>query len=168
MEKEKILFVCTHNSARSQMAEGLIKALYPDHYEAFSGGIEPSDINPFIIKAMAELSIDISGQYAKNVSAFADEKFDFVVTVCDQAQASCPFFPGAKTYLHKSFPDPSEFQGTEEEILEQVREVRDEIKDWIEKTFHPQIKGEIESVSDKTNPARGNRRKNVRKRDRFP
>jgi arsenate reductase len=139
-EKRRILFICTHNSARSQMAEGFVKTLYPDNYEVFSGGTEPSQVNPYVIKVMAELGIDISGQYAKNVNEFLDRKIDYVVTVCDQAQATCPFFPGGKTYLHKSFQDPSVFQGTEEEILEQVRKVRDEIKDWIEKTFNPRLK----------------------------
>jgi len=139
-EKRRILFICTHNSARSQMAEGFVKTLYPDSYEVFSSGIEPSHVNPYVIKVMTELGIDISGQCAKNVNEFLDRKIDYVVTVCDQAQATCPFFPGGKTYIHKSLQDPSVFQGTEEEILEQVRKVRDEIKDWIEKTFNPRIK----------------------------
>jgi len=139
MEKKTILFICTHNSARSQMAEGFVKTLYGSYYEVFSGGIEPSEVNPYVIRAMAELDIDISDQYAKNINEFLERKIDYVVTVCDQAQASCPFFPGGKNYIHKSFQDPYGFQGTEEEMLEQIREVRDEIKDWIEKTFDPRI-----------------------------
>lgn len=139
-EKKRILFICTHNSARSQMAEGFVKTLYPDDYEVFSGGTEPSPVNPFVVKVMAESGIDISGQYAKNVNEFLDREIDYVATVCDKVQEACPFFPGGKTNIHKSFQDPSVFQGKEEEILEQVREVRDEIKDWIEKTFDPQLK----------------------------
>lgn len=145
MEKKTILFICTHNSARSQMAEGFVKTLYPDDYEVFSGGIEPSEVNPYVIKAMAEKGIDISDQYAKSVNEFIDKKIDYVVTVCDQAQASCPFFPGAKTYIHKSFQDPSEFQGTEEEILIQVRKVRDEIEKWIQENFHTGNKAKLKA-----------------------
>lgn len=143
MEKKRILFICAHNSARSQMAEGFVKSLYPDDYEVFSGGIEPSEVNPYVIKAMGEVGIDISDQYAKSVNEFIDEKIDYLVTVCDQAQASCPFFPGAKSYIHKGFPDPSEFRGTEEEILVQVRKVRDGIRKWIQETFHPKNKSEL-------------------------
>lgn len=91
-EKKRILFICTHNSARSQMAEGFIKTLYPDGYEVFSGGTEPSPVNPFVVKVMAESGIDISGQYSKNVNEFLDRKIDYVATVCDQAKATCPFF----------------------------------------------------------------------------
>ncbi len=135
MDKKTILFICTHNSARSQMAEGFVKALFGDLYDVYSGGTEPKKINPHVIEVMREIGIDLSGHYAKNVNDFIDEKIDYVVTVCDQAQASCPFFPGAKTYIHKGFRDPAQFEGTEEKILEQTRRVRDEIKSWIVETF---------------------------------
>lgn len=132
--KKKVLFICTHNSARSQMAEGFLNALKGDRYEAYSAGIEPRKINPFAVKAMAEVGIDISTQRSKSIEEFRGENFDYVVTVCDQAKAACPFFPG-EIILHKDFEDPSEFKGTEDEILDKIRHVRDEIKDWIEETF---------------------------------
>ncbi len=132
--KKRVLFICTHNSARSQMAEGFLNALKGDRYEAYSAGIEPGRINPYAVKAMAEVGIDISTHRSKSIEEFRGENFDYVVTVCDHAKEACPFFPGERI-LHKGFKDPSEFKGTEDEILEKVRDVRDEIKDWIEKTL---------------------------------
>jgi arsenate reductase len=134
MRKKKVLFICTHNSARSQMAEGLLRKSHPEDYDVTSGGTEPSEVNPDAIKVMDEIGIDISHHRAKNVSEFVDQKFDYVVTVCDQARESCPFFPGGKI-IHKSFKDPSQLKGTEEEILAGFREARDEIRNWIESTF---------------------------------
>jgi len=134
-KKKKVLFICTHNSARSQMAEGLLNAFYGDRYEAYSAGTDPSQVNPYAIKAMAEIGIDISFHRSKSLEEFRGKKIDYVVTVCDQAKGACPFFPGAREYLHKSFDDPSKFQGTEDEILDGVRQVRNEIKKWIEETF---------------------------------
>jgi len=116
------------------MAEGFLNALKEDRYEAYSVGIEPSRINPYAVKAMAEVGIDISTHRSKSIEEFRGESFDYVVTVCDLAKEACPFFPGERI-LHKDFEDPSEFKGTEDEILEKVRDVRDEIKDWIEKTL---------------------------------
>ena len=135
--KEKVLFICTHNSARSQMAEGFLNALYGDRYEGSSAGIEPARVNPYAIKVMAEIGIDISKYRSKSIEDFRGKNFDYVVTVCDHAKEVCPFFPGEKI-LHRSFEDPSEFKGNEDEILEEVRRVRDEIKDWIEKTLGKQ------------------------------
>ena len=132
--RKRVLFICTHNSARSQMAEALLNALKGSRYEAFSAGIEPSRVNPHAVKAMAETGIDISTHRSKSIEEFRGESFDYVVTVCDRAKEACPFFPG-EIILHKDFKDPSAFKGTESEILEKVREVRDEIKDWIDKTF---------------------------------
>lgn len=132
--KKKVLFICTHNSARSQMAEGFLNALYGDRYEAYSAGIEPDRVNPYAVKVMTEIGIDISKQRSKSIEEFRGKNFDYVVTVCDQAKEACPFFPGGKIF-HKGFENPSEFKGTEDEILAKVRRVRDEIKDWIEKTF---------------------------------
>lgn len=133
--KKKVLFICTRNSARSQMAEGFLNDLYGDRYEAYSAGIEPTEVNPYAIKAMAEINVDISKQRSKSIEEFRRNNFEYVVTVCDHAKEACPFFPGGKKLLHKGFKDPSEFRGTEYEILAEFRRVRDEIKDWIEKTF---------------------------------
>jgi arsenate reductase (thioredoxin) len=132
---QRILFICTHNASRSQMAEGIINSLYSDRYEAYSAGTEPTSVQPYAIKVMAEIGIDISKHQVKSVYDFIGQNFDFVVTVCDHAKQTCPFFPGGKNYLHQGFADPSQFTGTEEEILAGFRMVRDEIKVWIEKTF---------------------------------
>ena len=134
-EKKKVLFICSSNSARSQMGEGLLRFLYPDRYEAYSAGVESSTVNPYAIRVMEELGIDISAHRSKSVEEFRKMKFDAVVTVCDRAKETCPFFPGAKKYLHKNFENPSEAKGTEDEILTVFRRVRDEIRDWIEKTY---------------------------------
>ena len=133
--KKRVLFLCTHNSARSQMAENLMNVMLGDLYEAYSAGIEPGRLNPYVVRAMSELDIDISANRTKGVDEFAQQEFDFVVTVCDNAGKSCPFFPGAKQTIHQSFSDPSTFTGTDEEILEQVRLIRDQIRVWIVKTF---------------------------------
>jgi arsenate reductase len=116
------------------MAEGLLRKLHPEDYDVCSGGTEPSEVNPNAIKVMDEIGIDISHHRAKNVSEFLHEKFDYVITVCDQARESCPFFPGGKI-IHKSFKDPSRLKGTDEEVIAGFREARDEIRDWIESTF---------------------------------
>lgn len=116
------------------MAKGLLNALYSSRYKGYSAGIEPAMINPYAVKVMAEIGIDISKHRSKNINEFRGESFDYIVTVCNHGKEVCPFFPG-KRIIHRSFRDPSEFKGTEEEILEKVRRVRDEIKDWIEETF---------------------------------
>jgi len=125
--KKRILFICTHNSARSQMTEGLMNHLCGDRYEAFSAGTEPSQVNPFAVRVMSEISIDISGYRAKSVQEFIEQKFDYVITVCDSAQESCPFFPGGKKILHKSFKDPAAFKGSDNEKMAVFRQTRDEI-----------------------------------------
>ena len=132
--KKRVLFICTHNSARSQMAEGLLKSLYGNRYEAFSAGTEKTSVSPYAIEAMKRIGIDISGHRSKSVEEFRGQSFDFVVTVCDSAKESCPFFPGEKI-IHKSFEDPSGATGSHERILAVYERVRDEIKDWIEETF---------------------------------
>jgi arsenate reductase len=129
-----LLFICTHNSARSQMAEAFLNALCGDRYEAKSAAITPTQINPYVAKAMAEIGIDLSTHRSKSILEFQGKTFDFAVTVCDAAREACPFFPGEKE-IHKSFPDPSAFKGSEEEILRKVRVIRDEIKKWVETTF---------------------------------
>ena len=133
--KKKVLFICTHNSARSQMAEGILRTLYGDRYEAYSAGTQPTKVNPYTIKVMSEIGIDISNHRSKSAEEFRGKEFDYVVTVCDNAKEACPFFPGGKTYLHKGFKDPSEFKGNENEIIAEFQRVRDEIKRWIEETF---------------------------------
>ncbi|VBB06453.1 low molecular weight phosphotyrosine protein phosphatase [Lucifera butyrica] len=133
--KKKVLFLCTHNSARSQMAEGLLRARYGDRYESFSAGTEPGKLNPYVVRAMAEIGIDISGHWSKSLNEFLRDEFDYVVTVCDSAKEGCPYFPGGKKLLHESFPDPSGFTGTDEEIMAGVRTVRDQIQQWITETF---------------------------------
>ena len=135
INKMKVLFICTHNSARSQMAESLLRVFYGTHYDAYSAGTEPSGVNPFAIKVMAELGIDISTHHSKHIENFRGKEFDYVVTVCDHAKETCPFFPGGKIFLHQGFEDPSTSTGTEEEVLTCFRRVRDGIRDWIEKTF---------------------------------
>ena len=132
--KKKVLFICTHNSARSQIAEGVLNTLLGDKYKAYSAGTEPTKVNLFAIKAMTEIGIDISTHRSKSIEDFYGKKFDYVVTVCDHAKEVCPFFPGEKI-LHKDFEDPSKFKGSEEEIMQKVRKVREEVRDWIEKTF---------------------------------
>lgn len=133
--KKKVLFICTHNSARSQMAEGLLNNLYGDRYEARSAGTEPTKVSPYAVRVMDEIGIDISDHRSKKVDEFLGMDFDHVVTVCDHAQETCPFFPGAKEYIHQGLENPSEFAGSDEQTLEGFRRARDEIREWIEKTF---------------------------------
>ena len=132
--KKKVLFICTHNSTRSQMAEGFLNALYEDRYKGFSAGIEPTQVNPYAVRVMAEIGIDISTHHSKSIEEFRGEKFNYVVTVCNYAKEVCPFFTGDKI-LHKDFKDPSGLKGNENEILEEIRRVRDEVRDWIDITF---------------------------------
>ena len=140
MEKKKILFICTHNSARSQMAEGLVNALYNEQFEAFSAGTEVAEVRPQAIQVMKEMGIDISHHYSKNMREFYGTNFDLVATVCDNAKKVCPVFPGAKNMIHKAFPDPSSASGTDEEKLLVFREVRDLIHNWIEEELIPNLK----------------------------
>jgi arsenate reductase (thioredoxin) len=132
--KKTVLFLCTHNSCRSQMAEGLLNAMYPDTYKAFSAGIQKTTVNPFAIHIMKEIGIDLSKHYSKLITDFQGKEFDYVVTVCDHAKETCPFFPG-KHVVHKSFLDPSSFKGESVETLVVFRKVRDEIQTWIKKEF---------------------------------
>ena len=133
--KRTVLFICVHNSARSQMAEGLTNALHGDRFEAVSGGTMATKVHPGAIKAMAEIGIDISGHRSKSIDEFEGRRFDHVVMVCDEKQTDCPFFLGGKEYIHHAFDDPAACTGTDEEILACFRRSRDEIRAWIEKTF---------------------------------
>jgi arsenate reductase (thioredoxin) len=128
-KKTRVLSLCTHNSARSQMAEGLLRHLAGDRFEAYSAGTEATYVRPLAIRAMDEIGVDISGQESKTLDRYLGEPFDFVITVCDDANEACPFFPGATTRLHWSLPDPSAAKGSEEEQLAVFRSVRDAIRD---------------------------------------
>jgi arsenate reductase len=131
MEKTKVLFVCVHNAARSQMAEAFMNHLCGDSYEAESAGLEPTEVNPLVIEAMKEAGIDISGNMSKSVFNFFKEGrlYGFVITVCDETNAErCPIFPGITAKLHWSFEDPAAFTGSSEERLAKIRTLRDSIK----------------------------------------
>ena len=124
---ERVLFLCTHNSARSQMAEGLLRSWAGDRFEAHSAGVEATEVRPLAVRAMAELGIDISGQTSKRVDVYDGAEIDYAITVCEEAEEACPYFPGSKATLHWSFDDPSAATGSEEERLQVFRRVRDEI-----------------------------------------
>jgi arsenate reductase (thioredoxin) len=133
--KKRVLFICVHNSARSQMAEGWLNTICGEYFEAQSAGLEPGTLNPFAVQVMAEAGIDISQKKTQAVfDVFVSgQLFAYVITVCDEASAEkCPIFPGPVTRMHWSFPDPSEVQGSETAKLEQVRIIRDEIRAKIE------------------------------------
>jgi arsenate reductase len=132
--KKTVLFLCTHNSARSQMAEAYLNKIYSDRYEAQSAGIHPTRINPYVVKVMAEEGIDLSGARSKSVDEYLDRDFDLVVTVCNNVRESCPIFPGGEL-VHHGFRDPSSITGSEKETIAQVRMIRDEIKDWVKEYF---------------------------------
>ncbi len=132
----RILFLCTGNSCRSQMAEGWTRALKADLFEAWSAGIEAHGLNPLAVRVMAEAGVDISGQRSKRVDEIADHPFDVVVTVCDHARETCPVFPRAARRVHRSFDDPPRLAAaarTEEEALAHYRRVRDEIRAFVER-----------------------------------
>jgi arsenate reductase len=136
--KQKVLFICVHNSARSQMAEALLNDICGDHFEAHSAGLEPGTLNPIAVETMREIGIDISRKGTQSVfdvfrSGPAAAGFAYVITVCDETSAErCPIFPGVTTRLHWSFPDPAALTGTREERLAGTREIRDEIRERIE------------------------------------
>jgi len=132
---KEVLFICTHNASRSQMAEGFLRVLKGDRYEAFSAGTEPRGVNPCTVRVMAEAGVDLTGHRSKSVDEFRDMAFDEVVTVCDSARESCPVFLGGGRKRHQSFPDPSLLEGTEEEILAGFRSVRDAIRGWVQEQF---------------------------------
>ena len=133
-QKLKILFLCTGNSCRSQMAEGWARHLKADLIEPYSAGIETHGVNPRAVQVMAEAGVDISGHKSQNVSEFADVHFDYVVTVCDYASETCPWFPGPARVIHAGFDDPprlAEAKNTEEEKLDCYRRVRDEVRTFV-------------------------------------
>ncbi|MGB3944225.1 MAG: arsenate reductase ArsC [Methanothrix sp.] len=145
MGKKKVLFLCTANSARSQMAEGLLREMYGDRYQPYSAGVQATAVDPRAVSVMKELGIDISGQRSKSAEELGDVVFDLAVTVCDRAKQACPVCstdldlpsraPKAREVVHKSFEDPAAATGTEKEQLRDFRRVRDEIKEWIAERF---------------------------------
>ena len=138
----RVLFLCTHNSSRSQIAEGLLRARGREAYEVFSAGTEPRVVHPLAIKAMLEIGIDISAQYAKGVDELRSQPpMDLVVTVCDEAAEACPYFPNAHFQVHWGFPDPSRVEGSEEERFAAFRHIRDQIATRIDRflEFNPGV-----------------------------
>ena len=131
----RVLFLCTHNSARSQMAEGFLRAMAGDRFEAGSAGTEKTSVNPLAIRVMAERGIDLGAHTSKVYADVALASWDYLITVCDDANERCPWVPGSVKRLHWSFPDPSRAPGTEEERLAVFRRVRDQIRerltDWL-------------------------------------
>jgi arsenate reductase (thioredoxin) len=130
--KQRVLILCTANSARSQMAEGLLRQIAGDQFDVFSAGSKPSIVNPLAIQAMEEREIDIRHHRSKHLDEFLQEPFDFVITVCDNAAESCPLFPGPAQRIHWSFPDPAGVEGSEEERLHSFRLVRDAIEQQLQ------------------------------------
>jgi arsenate reductase (thioredoxin) len=126
--RERVLFLCTHNSARSQMAEAWLRALAGERYEPASAGTEATRVHPLAVRAMAEVGVDITAQTSKTLEQFLGNRWDWVITVCDAANEACPVFPGAAHRLHWSFDDPSRATGTEEAQLAVFRRIRDEIR----------------------------------------
>lgn len=125
----RVLFLCTGNSARSQMAEGLLRNIVGDRFEVFSAGTRPVGLNPNAVTAMGEIGIDISRHWSKSVDEFAGQQFDYVITVCDNAKESCPIFPGATDRIHHSFEDPAAVPVHKQ--IPVFRKVRDEISSWL-------------------------------------
>ncbi len=142
MKKTRVLFLCTGNSARSQMAEAFLRKYAGDRFEVYSAGLEPArGVHPLTIKVMEELGYDMSGHYAKDVRQFVGQlHFGYVITVCDRAEQSCPIFPGITQRLHWSLEDPAAFEGDEQAKLAKFREVRDQVeahvKAWVEELNH--------------------------------
>lgn len=135
--KKSILVLCTGNSARSQMAEGIIRHLFGDRFEVFSAGTHPSLVRPEAITAMAEIGIDISGHRSKSVEEFAGREIDYVLTVCDNARENCPYFPARTKVIHHSFDDPAAVEGDEETRVAAFRIIRDQIRDYASAELAP-------------------------------
>lgn len=129
--KQRVLILCTGNSARSQMAEGLLRRDAGDRFDVASAGTKPGKVRPEAVAVMGELGIDIFSHRSKPVDEFAGQRFDYVLTVCDHAKESCPVFAGATTMLHRNFEDPAALQGSEEQRLAAFRRVRDEIREYL-------------------------------------
>lgn len=135
MNKQRVLFLCTHNSARSQIAEGFLRSMAGDRFEVASAGTEATQVHPLAVRAMMEIGVDVSRHTSKIVDQFVAQPWDYVITVCDAANEACPMFPKKSSRLHWSFDDPSQATGSDDQKLEVFRQVRDQIKrriaDWI-------------------------------------
>jgi arsenate reductase len=131
MDRRRVIFICTHNSARSQMAEGMLRAWGREAFEVFSAGTEATSVRSEAIAVMREIGIDISGHESKTLERFINQPFDWVITVCDTARQNCPIFPGAETSAHWAVDDPAEAAGTEEERLAAFRHARDDLRNRI-------------------------------------
>lgn len=138
MNKTKVLFLCSSNSARSQMAEAFLRRYGNDRFDAFSAGLEASEINLYTIKVMEEKGVKLEGQFSKNLDKYLNDQFDFLITVCSKAEEKCPFFPGVSVRLHWPLEDPAAVEGSDEEKLAVFRKVRNQIEskiiDFIENT----------------------------------
>ena len=132
---DSVLFVCTHNSSRSQMAEGLLRDRYGDRFDVYSAGTEPGGVNPFAVEVMREIGIDISDHTSQHVDDFSDMAFDVVVTVCDDAAENCPYIAARKDNIHAGFDDPTAVEGADDEKRAAFRRIRTELADWIEAAF---------------------------------
>ena len=143
MTKPRVLFLCTHNSARSQMAEAFLRALAGERFGVASAGTEATRVHPLAIQAMREVGIDLAGHTSKSLVGFVEQPWDYVITVCDSANERCPVFPGRTTRIHWSFDDPSQATGTDEDRLETFRRVRDQIharlRQWLEHLEEPAL-----------------------------
>ena len=135
--KKKVLFLCTGNSARSQMAEGLLRHMAGESFDSFSAGTHPVGLKPGAVAAMKDIGVDIASHRSKHVSEFVKDTFDYVITVCDRAKETCPLFPGGSQLLHWSFDDPAAVQGTDVERRQAFSRVRDEISGHIQKFLDP-------------------------------
>jgi arsenate reductase (thioredoxin) len=133
--RETVIFVCKNNAGRSQIAESLLRHLYGEYYEVYSAGTDPKFVNPLLVQIMAELGIDMSGAASKSLKDFQGMEFDYVVTLCSEAEESCPSFFSGKKYIHHGFKDPKAFKGTKNDKTELFRAIIDEIREWIEREF---------------------------------
>lgn len=129
--KRRILFLCTHNSCRSQMAEGLANHVLGESFQAFSAGTEATLVNPLAIKVLAEWGIDITGQRSKALDEFEGQSFDYVVTLCGDANEKCPLFFGGVQRIHQGFDDPSQLKGSEDDLVHEFRRIRNQIREWL-------------------------------------
>lgn len=148
--KKRVLFLCTGNSCRSQMAEGLLRHADGEHFEVESAGTHPAGVNPLAIEVMAEAGMDISAHRSKSVTEMEGRTFDYVITVCDHARASCPVFPGSARKLHWNIPDPGSATGSRDQLLPVFRSIRDLLADHIKRLTTPKDEDDAQDANDRT------------------